>query len=138
MTERSYISAVHDYDSDKIMVWERPIKGGERTARLVDPPRYFYVPDEHGDRLSIDGTKLIKLVFDNDADYSAAIKFHKKRFESDVKPLARVLMDMYYSVPTPVVNYAFLDIEVDYSSKIGFSSPDNPYAPINAITSGSL
>ena len=32
------------------------------------------------------------------------------------------------------MNVCFLDIEVDYKSKIGFSSPMDPYAPINAIT----
>lgn len=131
---RSYISAVHDHSSDKILVWERPIDGGERSTRLIAPPRYFYIPDILGQYQAIDGTKLSKLVFDNEDEYNTAIKQHKKRYESDVKPLARVLMDMYYEVPTPLVNYAFLDIEVDYSSKIGFSSPDNPYAPINAIT----
>lgn len=131
---RSYISAVHDHSSDKILVWERPIEGGERSTRLIAPPRYFYIPDVLGQYRAIDGTKLSKLVFDNEDEYNTAIKQHKKRYESDVKPLARVLMDMYYEVPTPLVNYAFLDIEVDYSSKIGFSSPDNPYAPINAIT----
>jgi len=32
------------------------------------------------------------------------------------------------------VHYAFIDIEVDYKKKLGFSSPENPYAPINAVT----
>jgi hypothetical protein len=26
-------------------------------------------------------------------------------------------MDMYYDRPTPTINYAFLDIEVDYTAK---------------------
>lgn len=135
MTQTNYISAVHDYDVDKILVWERPVEGGPRTTRLVDPPRYFYVPAEDGQYLAIDRkTKLTKLVFDNDDEHKETCKQYPRRFESDVKPLARVLMDEYYGRPTPVVHYAFLDIEVDYSSKLGFSSPENPYAPINAIT----
>ncbi len=134
MTQNSYISAVHDYDTDKILVWERPIEGGERVLRTYDAPRYFYVPDENGDYKSITGVKLKKLVAGTEDEHRETIKRYPMRFESDVKPLARVLMDIYYGRPTPVVNYAFLDIEVDYSSKIGFSSPENPYAPINAIT----
>lgn len=134
MTQNSYISAVHDYDSDKILVWERPIDGGARTMRMVEPPRYFYVPADDGAYTAIDGAKLTKLVFDTEDEHRLAVKTPGKKYESDVKPLARVLMDEYYGRPTPIVHYAFLDIEVDYSSKIGFSSPENPYAPINAIT----
>jgi DNA polymerase elongation subunit (family B) len=130
----SYISAVQDYDSDKILIWERPIEGGDRVLRMIDPPRYFYVPDENGSYTGIDGVKLKKLVFDSEDEMNAAIKSNYKRYESDVRPLARALMDEYYGRPTPIIHFAFLDIEVDYSSKLGFSSPENPYAPINAIT----
>lgn len=130
----SYISAVHDYETDQILVWERPVEGGERSLRMYAPPRYFYVPAEGGEYTSITGSKLKKLVFENDDEFKENVKRYPIRYESDVKPLARVLMDIYYGRPTPVVNCAFLDIEVDYSSKIGFSSPENPYAPINAIT----
>jgi len=130
----SYISAVHDYETDQILVWERPVEGGERSLRMYSPPRYFYVPAEGGEYTSITGSQLKKLVFETDDEFKENAKRYPIRYESDVKPLARVLMDIYYGRPTPVVNYAFLDIEVDYSSKIGFSSPENPYAPINAIT----
>ena len=134
MTDTSYISAVHTYDSDQIMVWERPVGGGERTCKLYPAPRYFYVPDEDGPHTTITGKQVKKLSFETEDEFKAELKRHRVRFESDLNPLARVLMDHYYGRPTPVVNYAFLDIEVDYSSKIGWSSPENPYAPINAIT----
>lgn len=131
---KNYISAVHDYDVDKILVWTRPIDGGPRECVLHDAPRYFYVPDDNGEHTSIDDRRLKKLVFDTEDELKAAVKRYPVRYESDVRPLARVLMDHYYGIKTPVINYAFLDIEVDYSSKIGFSAPENPYAPINAIT----
>lgn len=132
--QRSYISAVHDYNTDEIVIWERPIEGGERTMRRLKPPRYFYVPDENGEFTTINGVRVKKLEFESDDDLKAGKAQHKIRFESDVKALDRALMDEYYGVPTPVVNFALLDIEVDYNSKVGFSSPENPYAPINAIT----
>lgn len=131
---KNYISAVHDWNTDQIMVWERPVEGGPRTLRLLPAPRYFYVPDEQGEYNTITGERVKKLVFDTKEEAQAAEKKYPLRFESDIKPLARALMDEYYDVPTPVVHYAFVDIEVDYSSKLGFSSPDNPYAPINAVT----
>lgn len=134
MTDSSYISAQHDYGSDKIMIWERPVAGGARSLRVVDPPRYFYVPDEDGTYLSITGVKLRKEVFDTEDDFKFARKKYPLSFESDIRPEARALMDNYYDRPTPIVHYAFLDIEVDYDPKLGWSSPENPYAPINAIT----
>lgn len=130
----NYISAVHDYDTDKILVWERPVQGGPRSTRLVDAPRYFYVPDVNGKYVTLNKKRVSKLVFDTEDEYREACKFNKEKYESDIKPLARLLMDEYYNRPTPIVHYAFLDIEVDYSSKLGFSSPENPYAAINAIT----
>ena len=130
----SYISAVHDWDTDQILIWERPVEGGERSLRMVPAPRYFYAPNPDGAYTTITGEKVEKLVFDTEDEFKYALSRHKYRFESDIKPLPRALMDEYYDVPTPIVHYSFLDIEVDYSSKIGWSSPENPYAPINAIT----
>ena len=132
MVTRSYVGAVYDYDTDKVMVWER--EGAERTVRAFDAPRYFYVPDDNGAYTSIYGDKLKKLVFDTPGELSAAIKQFSNRFESDIPPLYKVLMDEYYDVPVPNVHFAFIDIEVDYKSTLGFSSPENPYAPINAVT----
>lgn len=134
MTQRSYIAATHDRETDQILVWERPVAGGERTVRLVKPPRYFFVPDENGKQLTITNRRVSKVTADSEDEHKALCRTYKERYESDVQPLARVLMDLYYDVPTPVVHHAFLDIEVDYNPKVGFSSPENPYAPINAIT----
>lgn len=128
----SYVGAVFDYDTDKVMVWERD--GATRTVRAFDPPRYFYVPDENGSFKSIYGDTLKKLSFDNAEEFNQAIKQYANKFESDIPPLFKVLMDEYYNVAVPHIHYAFLDIEVDYKSVLGFSSPENPYAPINAVT----
>jgi len=129
----NYVSAEFDYDNDKILVWERS-DSGSRTLKILQPPRYFYVPCNSGEYTGIDGTKLKKLEFSSERDFKKALNEHAAKYESDVSPVARVLMDNYYGVPTPNINYAFLDIETDYSGEKGFSSPENPYAPINAIT----
>ena len=134
MTDTSYISSTTDYDVDKIMVWERPIKGGERGVRMYTPPRYFYVPDDAGQYTTITGEKVSKIVCESKDEFETEKRRFRRRFESDFQPEARLLMDEYYGRETPIIHYAFLDIEVDYSSKIGWSSPENPYAPINAIT----
>lgn len=135
MTEdtRNYVAAWVDWDIDKIVVLERDGKGNLHRRRY-NPPYYFYIPDEEGEYESIFGHKLTRAEFDSRDQYEHAKNHFPVKFESDIPPLKRVLMDYYYDKPAPLVNYAFLDIEVDYSQEIGFSSPTNPYAPINAVT----
>lgn len=128
----SYVGAVHDYKSEKILVWER--SGDER--RLVTWPAeyYFFVPDPAGNHLSIDDRRLTRLDFKTAGEMEEAARKFPERFESDIPPLFKCLMNHYYDVPTPNIHYAFIDIEVDYKSSIGFAGPSNPYAPINAVT----
>lgn len=133
MSDRlNYVGAVRDWDNGLIVVWERGPEG--RVRRTFKVPYYFYVPREGGPYRGIDGVELEKLVFDSEDEMKAAARQHMVKYESDIPPLFKVLMNHYHDLPTPVVNYAFLDIEVDYSSKIGFAGPSNPYARINAVT----
>ena len=104
------------------------------TLRAFTPPRYFYAAADDGEYDTIDGRKVKKIVCESEDDLKYWKSRVREQYESDIRPEARLLMDEYYDVPTPIIHYAFLDIEVDYSSKIGWSSPENPYAPINAIT----
>ena len=108
---------------------------GQRFERRWPAPYYFYVPtDSDSNYVSIFGDTLQKLEFDSRYEFEDAKRKHSRKFESDISPVDRVLMDHYYGLPVPPVNYAFFDIEVDYKQSKGFSSPQNPYAPINAVT----
>lgn len=134
--ETNFISVHHDRKSDKVLVWERPVSGGKRILKEWDAPRYFYVPDEEGDRLTITGEKVRRVDCVDQGQFDHLCRSFQKKFESDVSSAARVLMDEYFGRKTPIINYGFVDIETDYSSAagLGFSSPENPYAPINAVT----
>jgi DNA polymerase elongation subunit (family B) len=136
MTEATsnYIAAWMDYKQDRVVVVERDIETRERFTTLVKPPYYFYVPDEDGEYESIFGDKLARVDADSKEEFDYLSRACPVKFESDIRPLARVLMDMYYGRPTPPVNFVFFDIEVDYKQSIGFAGPSNPYAPINANT----
>lgn len=128
----SYVGAYYNYDTDAVMVWERSENGRKITAHYA--PWYFYVPDENGEHTSIYGDKLKRLDFESKAEFEAACRAHNKKFESDISPLYKVLMDEYYDLPIPDVHYAFYDIEVDTKATLGWATPENPYAPINAVT----
>lgn len=135
MTQTSnYVAAWMDYRQNKVVVIERDIETSERFTTLVDPPYYFYVPDEDGEYESIFGDKLIRVDAESKEEFDYLSRSFSRKFESDINPLSRVLMDKYYGRPTPPVNFIFFDIEVDYKQSIGFAGPNNPYAPINANT----
>ena len=129
----NYIGIADDWDNDKILVWER-VDHSTRHRMVYDPPRYFFIEDDDGDYLSMFGTKLKKLSFDSSTEFKEAKKLYTRKYESDIQPVQRVLMDSYFNKPIPPLNFGFLDIEAEVIKGAGFSRPSDPFAPINAIT----
>jgi len=130
----SYISA--ERKGDDVIVWSR----NEHGAREMDThraPFYFYVKDPDGEHESIYGDKLKKLEFATGEEFNATRSQCRssgiEMFESDLPAEVKYLSHNYYKVPAPKLNVTMFDIEVDYDKKIGFSTIDNPYAPINSI-----
>lgn len=135
MSDASYVGAYFDWDTDRVVVWERQSATTPRTRLEFPAQHYLYLPHENGPFTSIFGEKLYRV----DCDSRAELKEIQRRegyrcHESDIQPLFKELMSRYYGRPTPVVNFALLDIEVDYTSKLGFAGPSNPYGIINAVT----
>ncbi len=128
----SFISASWG-DYGKIIVWEKN-EQGKRIQKIFDPVYYFYIPDSNGKYLGIDGTKLSKLSFKNKNDFEIGLRTERVRDESDFSVMERVLMDNYLNCVAPVLNVAFLDIEVDYDPEIGFARVSNAYAAVSALT----
>jgi len=135
MTHKNYVGAVLDWDTDSVLVWERD-DPAQRTLRRVKAPRYFYVPNEDGEYTSIFGEKLEKIVADDVDEFNALVKQYpaRARHESDISPVFKVLMNEYYERPLPILNFAFIDIETDTRKALGWSTVQNPYAAINAVT----
>lgn len=131
----SYISACNKQGD--VIVWERTDKG--RAAKHYPAPYYFYIKDENGNYTSIFGDKLSRIDFNSASDfYNTKREYesesgHREMFESDIAPELKVISQHYYEAPTPKLHITFHDIEVDYDVKIGFSSVENPYAPISSI-----
>lgn len=128
----NYISAELDYELDAVKVWER--HGNDRVLVRHPSPYYFYVEDDEGEFKSLWNKPLKKLTFDSNDEFEEAKRHYKKRYESDIKPLDKVLMNEYYGRELPAIHFTALDIEVATNMDVGWSRPENPYAPINAIT----
>jgi len=130
----SYINAIQK--SNKVIVWERSASG--RKAVTYPGIFEYYVPDPHGEITSIFGNKVSLCTFDSYWEFKTSLDDYKAypvplRYESDIGTEYKVLSENYYDVDPPKLNITLYDIEVDYDETIGFSSVENPYAPINAI-----
>ena len=129
----SYISALRK--GNDVVVWERTSEG--REMKLFPAPYYFYIKDPDGPHKSMYGDKLSRVDFDTAKEFNMAkseCESNKvEMFESDIPPELKFLSETYYDVPAPVLHVTFLDIEVDYVEELGFSSIQNPYAPINSV-----
>lgn len=131
-----YVDAFYDRESDIIHVSERV--DGKRITRSIRPEHTLYYPTSNGEFNSIFGQSLDVFRTEHRG------KFYKTKeelkssnhqvFESDLNVLYRTLYTHYHGAKSPDLHVSVIDIEVDYDPDIGFSSPENPYAPINAIT----
>jgi DNA polymerase elongation subunit (family B) len=133
----SYISAITK--NNNVLVWERSHPGYKgRKIVMYDAEFYCYVYDaDNPTHYSLYKDPLRKITFETRRDmlaFTLRAKNEKRQlFESDIPTELKTLSEHYYNVPAPTLNITFLDIEVDYSKEIGYSSVSNPYAPINAV-----
>ena len=131
----SYIDAFYKREEDKVYVVERDSKG---QRRFVDyDARYtFYYPDARGKHRSIFGETLQKVQASTWKQFikEQKIRSNKKLYEQDINPIFRCLEENYLGKDTPKLNVVFFDIEVDFDPKRGYSTTDDPFMPITAIT----
>lgn len=129
----SYISAWRM--GNDVLVWERTEQG--RITKQYKGIFEFYSQRHDGEYTSIFDEKLIKHEFTNWNDFkdmrNMFTQGHVPLYESDIGPEMKILSKHYYNVPTPKLHFTMWDIEVDYDPEKGFSSVENPYAPINAV-----
>ncbi len=131
----SYVDALWDRDKDIIKVVERN-KKGEREFREF-PARYvFYYGDGKGKQKSTFGDPVSRVVCKSWKDFLREQKINKHRglYEADINPVYRLLEENYLGQDAPNLNVAFFDIEVDFDPERGYSSPEDPFTAITAIT----
>lgn len=129
----SYIDAFHDKSKDIILVNERV--SGRRVITEHKPDYTFYVSDPSGKALSIHGQKVLEIRCKNLTEFrkNLAMNSHKDTFESDIKPINKLLSKQYLGVDPPKLHTAFFDLEVDFDPDRGYSSPREAFMPITAI-----
>lgn len=130
----SYVDAYFNKKDDIVHVVERI--NGKRVYNDYPAIRTFYVKDNNGQHRAIGGEKVRQIRTKRTRDFHKELKIlsGKKLYESDIKPENQCLSENYNGVDSPVLHTAFFDIEVDFDKDRGFSSPEDAFMPITAIT----
>lgn len=130
----SYVDALFDRERDRIHVVERV--NGER--RYTDyPAQYiFYYDDPKGKFKTIYDTPVSRFSTRNNKEFrkELAVRKNKTTWESDINPVFRCLAENYLGKDAPKLHVAFFDIETDFDPEKGFSTPEDPFTKITAIT----
>jgi DNA polymerase elongation subunit (family B) len=130
----TYIDAHYSRDNNLVRVVERV--DGKRVYNEYPAPYVFYYADNKGTHTSIYGDKLTQFKCNDYKTFqkNLALMRGRKIFESDINPLFRVLEENYHNAEMPKLHIGMFDIEVDFDPNIGYASPEDAYAPINAIS----
>ena len=130
-----YVDCRLDREQNLIHVVERDNSGQRKFTSY--PTKYVaYWPSETGKYTSIFGDRLDKFQTTKLKEFQKEIRTlnAKRLFETDINPIFRCLYDNYRHLPAPKLNLATLDIETDFSPERGWSSVEEAFAPITAIS----
>lgn len=130
----SYVDALFDRDKDRIHVVER-INGVRKFQEY--PANYiFYYEDPRGKFRSIFDTPVARFSTRTNKEFRKEIRMHsgKQIFESDINPVFRCLAENFLNADAPKLHTAFFDIETDFDQVRGFSSTEEAFNKITAIT----
>lgn len=130
-----YVDAYLEREKNQILVVERD-QSGRRQFATHQTKYVAYWPSPKGKHPSIYGQSCDRFQTSKLKEFQREIGMLPKAqlHESDINPIFRCLYDNYKGLPSPNLHVAFFDIEVDFDPERGFSSPDDAFAPITAIS----
>jgi DNA polymerase elongation subunit (family B) len=96
----------------------------------------FYYDDPRGKFRSIFDTPVSRFQTRSQKEFRKELHLHSHKtvYESDINPVFRCLEENYKGIDPPKLHTAFFDIEVDFDPVKGFSSPEDPFNPITAVS----
>lgn len=131
-----YVDAILDKKTDTVHIAERV--NDQRILRHIPASYVFYYEDGGGTFQSIFGHHCKRVSLKNGHKFYGTLRDKRDEgrriFESDIKPVFRVLADTYQGADTPVLNLGFFDIEAGFDPERGFAPPNDPFNQITAVT----
>jgi DNA polymerase elongation subunit (family B) len=130
----SYVDALLDRTKDRIHVVERV--DGKRVYTEYPVNYTFYFDDPKGKFRTIYDTPVSRFSTRSGKEFQKEVRMHDKSklWESDFKPVFRCLEENYIGRPSPKLQTAFFDIEVDFHPELGYSPTTDPFNKVTAIS----
>ena len=129
-----YVDAIIDREKERIHVVERI--DGKRVYREYPANYIFYYPDPRGKFRTLWGEPCSRVSTRSSKDFRKEMAAFKNQtlYEADINPIFRCLADNYLGKDAPELNVAFFDIETDFDQVRGYSSPEDPFTKVTAVT----
>ena len=130
-----YVDAFLEKEKNQILIVERD-NSGKRQFSSYATKYVVYWPSSRGKAYNIHGQLCDRLQTSRLKEFQRETNLLPKAslHEGDINPIFRCLYDNYKSATVPNLHVAFFDIEVDFDPERGFSSPDDAFSPITAIS----
>ena len=128
-----YIDAI--VKGNNFLTWIRDADGTLHEHSV--PLEYWcYQSAVNGTHTSLFGDSLIRRDFDDYRDYQNFTYNSRNLFDSDVRPLYKMMSEYFYGAEDTPWNVGFFDIEYDYdlNDGRGYATIEDPFATINSIS----
>ena len=131
----TYIDGYVDREKNIVHIVERNAQGARNFVTY--PTQYqVYWPQPSGKYVSIFGDRLAKFQTTRYQEFQRELRMlsREKIMESDIDPLFRCLYQNYRDSATPQLHVGFFDIEVDFDPDRGYSTPEDAFNEITAVS----
>ena len=119
-----YVDATFDPKDSTVKVIERD--NGKRVFKTYPGIFEFYLKDQKGQHKSIHGDTVSKVECGSIGEFKKmkGIHSHKQKYESDIKPVNKIIEQFYKHQNPADLHIAFFDIETDFDKEFGYSQPE--------------
>lgn len=119
-----YQNACYQRSKNIVHIWD------DKHGHLRIPyKKYAYKKNAHGNYTTLDGSKVEKVTDWDESDEQRGLIY-----ESDVSPVTRTLIDMYYETDDMSEGHRELFFDIEVSTEGGFAKPDDPWQPLTSIS----
>lgn len=120
-----YVDGFFNAKDSTVKIVERD--NGKRVFKDYPGIFEFYVKDQKGKHKSIHGDSVLKIECGSIGEFKkmTQIHSHKKTYESDIRPINRIIEKHYKHKNPADLHVAFFDIETDFDKELGYSTPED-------------
>jgi DNA polymerase elongation subunit (family B) len=120
----AYQNACYQRSKNTVHIWD------DKHGHLRIPyKKYAFKKNAHGNYTTLDGSRVEKVTDWDESDEARGLIY-----ESDVNPVTRTLIDMYYETDDMSDGHRELFFDIEVNTEGGFAKPEDPWQPLTSIS----